>query len=183
MIWEPNEKPVLLRVWAIGRNVYSQKIRCEALYTSMICKNHVFTTFFFLQNKWGWKGKSPYPSCLGMAYHQSVHFTLYWFYQCSKNKFHLLWCSWPVLRLDMLYLGSDLKVKVCIKEKVLENFWFAKERRLKTCDSVCLKNSFGNFDLLKRKKDSRTCNRMCQMKIGYMLKEPVIVCVKWKLDL
>ena len=78
-------------------------------------KNQVLATFSSKER--GWKGKSPYPSCLGMAgYHQSVKFTLCWVYQCFKSKFHSPLCSSLVLRLDMLYLGSDLKAK----EKVLE---------------------------------------------------------------
>ena len=101
----------------VGMSMH-RKIRCEALYTSMICKknkNQVLATFSSKER--GWKGKSPYPSCLGMAaYHQSVKFTLCWVYQCFKSKFHLPLCSSLVLRLDMLYLGSDLEAK----EEVLE---------------------------------------------------------------
>ena len=98
----------------VGMSMH-RKIWCEALYTSMICKQK--SGFVFSSKERGWKGKSPYPSCLGMAaYHQSVKFTLCWVYQCFKSKFHLPLCSSLVLRLDMLYLGSDLKAK----EKVLE---------------------------------------------------------------
>ena len=115
-------------------------------------ENQVLPTLSSSKRVGGGKGKVLTPVVYKRHIISQFHFLLFFFIKCFKGKFYLLLCSLPVLRLDMLYSGWGLKVKllrpVCQKNMNLEKkeafiFWEhinlqTKQEGtfLKTCDGV-----------------------------------------------